>query len=117
MRPLSLREIAGDAEPPIADQFVSPNALRQRRFRERRALRDDVTRALQDPRVTPDDEADSDTSKKRRAPPAAGARRPSFCGERRQHVNTRTRRLRPPTATMRSTASLEPRRRAAATGL
>jgi hypothetical protein len=37
---LSFAEVAGESEPPIAEQLVSPNALRQRRFRERqRALR------------------------------------------------------------------------------
>ncbi len=40
MPALSLEEIAGEAEPPIVEQLVSPNALRQRRHRERqRALR------------------------------------------------------------------------------
>ncbi len=39
---LSFVEIAGDAEPPIAEQLVTPNALRQRRYRERQAaLRND----------------------------------------------------------------------------
>jgi hypothetical protein len=38
---LSFAEVAGDADPPIAEQLVSSNALRQRRFRERhRVLRD-----------------------------------------------------------------------------
>jgi hypothetical protein len=36
---LSYAEIAGETEPPIAEQLVTPNALRQRRFRERKALR------------------------------------------------------------------------------
>jgi hypothetical protein len=37
---LSYSAIAGEADPPIAEQLVSPNALRQRRFRERQnALR------------------------------------------------------------------------------
>jgi hypothetical protein len=35
MPALSFAEIAGEADPPIAEQLVSPNALRQRRFRER----------------------------------------------------------------------------------
>jgi len=30
-------EIAGNASPPVAEQLVTPNALRQRRFRERQA--------------------------------------------------------------------------------
>jgi hypothetical protein len=36
---LSFAEVAGEAEPPIAEQVVSSNALRQRRYRERQALR------------------------------------------------------------------------------
>jgi hypothetical protein len=41
MPALSFAEVAGEAEPPIAEQLVSPNALRQRRYRERnKALRD-----------------------------------------------------------------------------
>jgi hypothetical protein len=36
---LSFSEFAGEADPPIAQQLVTPNALRQRRFRERQALR------------------------------------------------------------------------------
>jgi hypothetical protein len=41
MPKLSFSEVAGDAEPPIAEQLVTPNALRQRHYRERReALRD-----------------------------------------------------------------------------
>jgi hypothetical protein len=41
MRPLSFAAIAGEADPPIAEQLITPNALRQRRFRERQqALRD-----------------------------------------------------------------------------
>ena len=40
MPALSYAEIAGEAEPPIAEQLVSPNALRQQRYRERqKALR------------------------------------------------------------------------------
>ena len=58
MPKLSFAEVAGEAEPPIAEQLVSPNALRQRRYREKQAaLRGDVTKALQAPRVTPDDDA------------------------------------------------------------
>jgi len=34
---LSFAEIAGEADPPIAAQLISSNALRQRRFRERQA--------------------------------------------------------------------------------
>jgi hypothetical protein len=36
MPALSYSEIAGEADPPIVEQLVSPTALRQRRFRERR---------------------------------------------------------------------------------
>ncbi len=45
MPALSYEELAGEAEPPIVEQLVTPNALRQRRFRERhKAVRDaDVT--------------------------------------------------------------------------
>ncbi|CAN7550512.1 hypothetical protein [Pararhizobium sp. LjRoot238] len=41
MPALSYSEVAGDSEPPIVEQILTPNALRQRRFRERQqALRD-----------------------------------------------------------------------------
>ena len=41
MPPLTFADVAGEAEPPVAEQLVSPNALRQRRYRERqKALRD-----------------------------------------------------------------------------
>ena len=45
MPALSYQELAGEAEPPMVEQLISPNALRQRRYRERqKALRDgDVT--------------------------------------------------------------------------
>ncbi len=45
MPALGYQELAGEADPPVIEQLVSPNALRQRRFRERQqALRDaDVT--------------------------------------------------------------------------
>ena len=39
MPQLSFAEVAGEAKPPVAEQLVSPNALRQRRYRERQALR------------------------------------------------------------------------------
>jgi hypothetical protein len=40
----SFNELAGEAEPPIAEQLVAPNVLRQRRYRERqKALRGDAT--------------------------------------------------------------------------
>jgi hypothetical protein len=38
---LAFAELAGEAEPPVAEQLISPNALRQQRYRVRqRALRD-----------------------------------------------------------------------------
>jgi hypothetical protein len=41
MPALSFAEIAGEAEPPVAEQLLSPNALRQQRYRKRqKALRD-----------------------------------------------------------------------------
>lgn len=45
MPALSFKELAGEADPPIAEQLITPTALRQRRFRERqKALRHaDVT--------------------------------------------------------------------------
>ncbi len=40
MPALSYEELAGEADPPVVEQLVSPNALRQRRFRQReKALR------------------------------------------------------------------------------
>lgn len=40
MPPLSYSEVAGESDPPLVEQLVSPNALRQRRWRERQeALR------------------------------------------------------------------------------
>ena len=45
MPALSYRELAGEAEPSVVEQLLTPNAIRQRRFRERqRTLRDaDIT--------------------------------------------------------------------------
>jgi hypothetical protein len=48
MPALSFAEVSGEAEPPIAEQLISSNALRQRRFRERRR---NVTGPLQPDRV------------------------------------------------------------------
>lgn len=48
MPQLSFAEIAGKADPPIAEQLVSPNALRQKRYRERQALRRNGPMALPD---------------------------------------------------------------------
>jgi hypothetical protein len=57
MPALSFREVAGEAEPPVAEQLVNSNALRQRRYRER--LRNgNAQQALRDASVT---DADSDT--------------------------------------------------------
>jgi hypothetical protein len=51
---LSLTEIAGDSEPPAAEQLISPNALRQRRFRERqKQLKAEATNVTPFARVTP----------------------------------------------------------------
>lgn len=59
MPKLSFAEIAGEADPPIAEQLVSPNAMRQRRYRERQAaLRGGVTEALQASTVTPEASAE-----------------------------------------------------------
>jgi hypothetical protein len=46
MPALSFEAIADDADPPVAEQLVSPNALRQRRYREKQALRRNATKAL-----------------------------------------------------------------------
>jgi hypothetical protein len=66
MPTLSYTEVAGEAEPPIVEQLLSPNALRQQRYRDRqKALRNgNVTSsaasvtppvALEAPKVTPAD--------------------------------------------------------------
>jgi hypothetical protein len=55
---LSFQEIANEAEPPIAEQLVSSNALRQRRYRERQALRHRNGQALQPPDSDEDDGGD-----------------------------------------------------------
>jgi hypothetical protein len=48
MPALSYNELAGDADPPILEQLITPNALRQRRYRERqRAALSDAHKALQ----------------------------------------------------------------------
>jgi hypothetical protein len=68
---LSFAEIAGEAEPPVAEQLVSPNALRQRRFREKQALRRNGTEALQAPSRNADgddDEMDSPDDEQGAAP-------------------------------------------------
>ena len=50
MPKLDYRELAGEADPPVVEQLLAPNALRQRRYRERQ-------KALRGVTVTPDDEA------------------------------------------------------------
>jgi predicted nucleic acid-binding Zn ribbon protein len=61
MPALSFAEIAGEAEPPIAEQLVSSNALRQRRFREKQAaLRRNGEEALQAPSRNADEDADNE---------------------------------------------------------
>ncbi len=55
MPALSYDELAGEADPPVVEQLVSPNAQRQRRFRERQALRNaDVTPKPALPNATDD---------------------------------------------------------------
>jgi hypothetical protein len=56
MPKLSFGELSDEAEPPIAEQLVSSNALRQRRYRERQALRHNVTPALQASQRNAEDE-------------------------------------------------------------
>jgi hypothetical protein len=47
---LSFPEVAGEAEPPVAEQSISSNALHQRRFREKQAaLRRNAPEALRAP--------------------------------------------------------------------
>jgi len=60
MPQLSFAAIAGEAEPPIAEQLVSPNALRQRRYRERQAALRNVPQALQGPSRNADGDAKAD---------------------------------------------------------
>jgi hypothetical protein len=55
---LSYAEIAGEADPPVAEQLVSPNALRQRRYRAREALRRNGQALLPNNEV--EDEGDGD---------------------------------------------------------
>jgi hypothetical protein len=52
MQPLSIADMADEANPPIAEQLLTPNALRQRRYRER--LRNgNGQQTLQERHVTP----------------------------------------------------------------
>ena len=59
MKPLDFGAIAGDADPPVVEQLLSLNALRQKRYRDRqKTLRDaNVTPAL----TTPHPETDEAT--------------------------------------------------------
>jgi hypothetical protein len=58
---LAFAEVAGEAEPPVAEQLVSSSALRQRRFREKQAAsRRNVTEALQAPSRNADEESGED---------------------------------------------------------
>jgi hypothetical protein len=50
MPALSFEAIAGEADPPLVEQLVSPNALRQRHYRERHR---NVSQALQPPSRNP----------------------------------------------------------------
>lgn len=71
MPALSFAEIAGEAEPPVAEQLVSPNALRQRRFREKQAALRNGGQALQAPLHNADgedEEADGDDDAQEAAP-------------------------------------------------
>jgi hypothetical protein len=59
MPKLSYAEIAGEAEPPVVEQLISPNALRQRRYRERKALRNNGGALRVPPWADSDAEAES----------------------------------------------------------
>ncbi len=57
MPALSFAEVAGEAEPPAAEQLISSSALRQRRYRERQAaLRNGDAQALRPPSNADDDD-------------------------------------------------------------
>jgi hypothetical protein len=56
---LSFAEIAGEAEPPVAEQLVSSNTQRQRRFRERQAALQRNAEALQAPSRNADGDDDA----------------------------------------------------------
>ena len=60
MPALSYQAVAGDADPPIVEQLITPNALRQRRFRERQHALHNGQPALHNGGVTrPDDEPET----------------------------------------------------------
>jgi hypothetical protein len=58
---LSFAALAGEADPPIAEQLVSSNALRQRNFRERQAALRKADVTLQPPPRNADDESDDES--------------------------------------------------------
>jgi hypothetical protein len=58
MPALSYAEIAGEADPPVVEQLVSPNALRQRRFREKQAALRNAPKALRAPSRNADEQGD-----------------------------------------------------------
>ncbi|HEY8124554.1 MAG TPA: hypothetical protein VIF88_03930 [Methylocystis sp.] len=63
MPQLSFAEVAGKADPPVAERLVSSNALRQQRFRERQ-------KALRKPDVTlPSPESNADDESRDESPP------------------------------------------------
>jgi hypothetical protein len=64
MPALSYEEIAGEADPAVDEQLLSPNALRQRRFRERqKALRDGQS-VTPEPSRNAGDESDEKAAEK-----------------------------------------------------
>lgn len=52
---LSFSEVAGEPDPPVAEQLVSPNPLRQRRFREKQAALRNAKETLLPPSRNDDD--------------------------------------------------------------
>jgi hypothetical protein len=66
MPTLSIADMADEANPPIAEQLLTPNALRQRRHQER--LRNsNGQRALQDRYITPGDDSEPLPTKEARS--------------------------------------------------
>ncbi len=62
MPALSYEEIAGEADPPVIEQLLTPNALRQQRFRERKkALHNAQTVTPGALRNSPDNAADGES--------------------------------------------------------
>jgi hypothetical protein len=53
MPALSYRAVAGESDPPIVEQLLTPSALRQRRFRERQQALRNGQQALRNDGVTP----------------------------------------------------------------